>query len=554
MPSNAALTSPGRATAERASLEALLTSLMLRGLDVFLVDVEKAAAGESVVGEDPFTLGAVQERWDDFVDWVMNFAQQVHDNPNVTNITAGAWAPRNKRTILLTDAPGGGVATLTRASYLTAMRERLRSSPLPQEAYDATRRVLVEGRAENWSQRRTIERLEQTLHRGAPVGVASVEELEALLNPVSGRKPKIDSYEAMVRRIARTEATTLYNYTALTRLADSGARGKRWVAHHDGRTRFSHMQADGEVEFLADPFTVGGYSLMVPGDPNAPHSETANCRCVIMDASIEELPVVEGANETGPLEWQDVEVGDYDDYGEPILTMERLKRPKPVPLAYQQAEMEAVNRYLPDTGHWALAQRLRGYQNGWDHPPRYYPVQKASWNTPKLPPAPEPDPFDVLMAQMSGRAIPRPPAPPVYGTGMTAQIRALDAYIQRLQTEGRTVVFRGFVEYDQPITPGSIFRDRMYTSVTVDPAWAERFARMRAGEDANSLGLINPNPDRPIVKGTPVIARIVLPNGTTIGPGDPGIKELILARDSRFRVLSEEVQDGLKILTMEKLP
>ena len=57
---------------------------------------------------------------------------------------------------------------------------------------------------------------------------------------------------------------------------------RAWDSAGDGKTRPTHVAAD-----LQDPvpqgeaFTVGGYSLMYPGDTSlgAPAGETVNCRC-----------------------------------------------------------------------------------------------------------------------------------------------------------------------------------------------------------------------------------------------------------------------------------
>lgn len=244
------LTSPGKATAERAALEAGLTGQVLRALRIFLLDVERAAAVAADPAGEPFTLGQVYERWDDFIEGVLAATERA------AHLTAAGapWAPRNKR--IITD-------DLTRAKYLTSMRTRLRAAPLPEAAYQATKEILVRGRAEGWSQRKTIGHLTRALHKDVPADAGT-------------------SFEMMARRIARTEATTIFNYTTLTLLADSGATLKKWISHHDNKVRPTHLDADGQVEFLWNPFTVGGFALMVPGDPDAPHHETANCRCVLI--------------------------------------------------------------------------------------------------------------------------------------------------------------------------------------------------------------------------------------------------------------------------------
>ena len=57
---------------------------------------------------------------------------------------------------------------------------------------------------------------------------------------------------------------------------------RRWVCTKDARTRFSHGMADGQtVEGTKEPFKVGGYKMMFPGDKSlgAPGYEIYNCRC-----------------------------------------------------------------------------------------------------------------------------------------------------------------------------------------------------------------------------------------------------------------------------------
>lgn len=84
-------------------------------------------------------------------------------------------------------------------------------------------------------------------------------------------------------RIARTEM-----HTASTIGADEAARStglqlvKEWAAAEDSRTRASHNAADGQEVGLDEPFSVGGSTLMVPGDPNGPAKEIINCRCAIL--------------------------------------------------------------------------------------------------------------------------------------------------------------------------------------------------------------------------------------------------------------------------------
>lgn len=93
--------------------------------------------------------------------------------------------------------------------------------------------------------------------------------------------------------IARTETIASLNAgrdQGIRQLVESGnveasAVMRVWDSSgHDGKTRTSHLQMEGQRVGLDEPFiTPGGYKLMHPGDSSmgAPASETAQCRCVL---------------------------------------------------------------------------------------------------------------------------------------------------------------------------------------------------------------------------------------------------------------------------------
>lgn len=89
--------------------------------------------------------------------------------------------------------------------------------------------------------------------------------------------------------IARTEtigATNAGAFYAAAELAnergDTGAE-KIWVSTlGDGRTRDTHVKADKQRVQLFEPFIVGGFPLMFPGDPSGPAQEVINCRCSLL--------------------------------------------------------------------------------------------------------------------------------------------------------------------------------------------------------------------------------------------------------------------------------
>lgn len=86
--------------------------------------------------------------------------------------------------------------------------------------------------------------------------------------------------------IARTETTQALNHGRHQKMLDVAARTggeviKTWEA--TSGARHSHARADGQEQPLDEPFIVGGYRLMHPGDDSlgAPPSEIINCRCSV---------------------------------------------------------------------------------------------------------------------------------------------------------------------------------------------------------------------------------------------------------------------------------
>jgi hypothetical protein len=96
-------------------------------------------------------------------------------------------------------------------------------------------------------------------------------------------KQGLTANRAAAKRIARTET-----HVAASRAQFEAAKHKRlkvtekgWIAHHDDRTRPTHLVADGQVVDYEENFEVGGYPMMYPGDDSggAPANEIIGCRC-----------------------------------------------------------------------------------------------------------------------------------------------------------------------------------------------------------------------------------------------------------------------------------
>lgn len=89
--------------------------------------------------------------------------------------------------------------------------------------------------------------------------------------------------------VARTETLASLNGGRLQAFEQAVDRGeieaedvvKKWDATMDRRTRATHAAADGLTVAMDEPFIVGGYPMMHPGDGDlgAPAEEIINCRC-----------------------------------------------------------------------------------------------------------------------------------------------------------------------------------------------------------------------------------------------------------------------------------
>lgn len=95
------------------------------------------------------------------------------------------------------------------------------------------------------------------------------------------------------QNIARTESMRSLNAGTHELFKEYGVQEQEWITTIDGRERDSHREVNKEVRKIGDPFLVGGWPMMYPGDPSAPPSEVCNCRCSL-------LPVVKTGEEVRP--------------------------------------------------------------------------------------------------------------------------------------------------------------------------------------------------------------------------------------------------------------
>jgi SPP1 gp7 family putative phage head morphogenesis protein len=111
-------------------------------------------------------------------------------------------------------------------------------------------------------------------------GISAGETMQELAERVRAQFNKISA--ARARTIASTETAAAYGYARQEAFKQSGVAWKQWLTSGNDNVRDTHAAAEGQRRKIEEPFTVGGASLMHPGDDSlgAPPEETINCHCV----------------------------------------------------------------------------------------------------------------------------------------------------------------------------------------------------------------------------------------------------------------------------------
>lgn len=190
---------------------------------------------------------------------------------------------------------------LDRDTVLDLMQKDPKLLPVPEPNY---------AKGNRWHSQKFTSAIAQGILQGE-----SVDKIAKRVSLVAGM-----DYEASVRA-ARTAMTCAENRGRLSsykRAASLGINGvKKWIATHDGRTRVSHRQLDGEEQAVDAQFSNG---LMEPGDADGRPEEVYNCRCSMK-------MVVNGASADTLGKWSKLPPDvDYEDWKKGTYRTDRKGR------------------------------------------------------------------------------------------------------------------------------------------------------------------------------------------------------------------------------------
>lgn len=224
--------------------EELVVSALHRATTTAALNLTRTAltaAGESVA-DDVVVL------WNDEVPELVAYLDGVYD--------AGALEAAHELAANLPLPPGAGIPGVPDPfvlDYLGTARNRLKG--VGDDLWENVRTQLTDGVAAG----DTITQLAARVQTAANVS------------------------EARARTIARTElvgASNAGTHAQVLLIVPDAV--KEWVATHDGRTRHTHLDADGDQVQVTEAFVVGASHLRWPGDPGGAAGEVVNCRCTLI--------------------------------------------------------------------------------------------------------------------------------------------------------------------------------------------------------------------------------------------------------------------------------
>lgn len=160
-----------------------------------------------------------------------------------------------------------------------------------------------------------ITKLDKTIANEITQAIATGESYLAVANRINTQM-KSGYYNSV--RIARMEGHRIQNESAFDCMTEAKKNGadvvKQWDATLDSHTRPDHVELDGQIREIDEPFTINGFEAMYPGDFGVPE-EDINCRCAILQrarwALDDEATYEKWDNENGVLL---KDLSEYDNY------------------------------------------------------------------------------------------------------------------------------------------------------------------------------------------------------------------------------------------------
>ena len=136
-----------------------------------------------------------------------------------------------------------------------------------------TSAAIRSGRLKRWNQ--------QQLQSAAMQGMLQGKSMPKIAKDIAERVGEKNSSSHI--RAARTMITSAENAGRIDSYRRAEEMGiemqKQWMSTHDGRTRHSHRELDGETIPVDEEFSNG---LMFPADPYGLPEEVYNCRCTLV--------------------------------------------------------------------------------------------------------------------------------------------------------------------------------------------------------------------------------------------------------------------------------
>lgn len=152
------------------------------------------------------------------------------------------------------------------------------AQPISVTSSTSIQTLLAQAQAEGWSTYQMQERMGLLFQQWAD-GDLSASDFAWMTDRMPPYRREM---------IARTESTRMQGAGTQQLFKEWEVEKKEWLATPDKRCRPTHVAANGQIVGIDEPFKVGGFDMMYPGDMSmgAPVKEAVLCRCT-------EIPVLD---------------------------------------------------------------------------------------------------------------------------------------------------------------------------------------------------------------------------------------------------------------------